>query len=83
MLQRLRSRHPIDLPAGKWGHAKPILAVLGTLAVLFVVLPLLLSPLVAAGASFRRALFLIAAGVGTLVLVLLITGVRGKFGWQR
>lgn len=83
MLQKLRSRHPIDLPNGKWGRAKPILGVLAAIAVLFVFIPLLVSPLVAASASLRNAIVLLGAGIGTLVLVLVIGGIRGKTGWQR
>ena len=83
MLRRLQSRHEIDLPYGKWGRAKPILFVIATLAVLFVILPFLVSPLAAASESVRRAAVLIGAGVGTLLLVLLVTGLRGKPGWQR
>jgi hypothetical protein len=83
MLRKLRSRHPIDLPRGKWGRAKPILAVLGTLAILFVLIPLLLSPLLAARVSIPRAAILIGAGFGTLVFVLVLGGIRGKSGWQR
>ena len=83
MLQKLRSRHGVDLPYSGFGTKKGILAVLGGLAVLFVVIPLLLSPLVALSDSVRRAAIAIAAGVGTLVLVLLVAGIRGKYGWQR
>lgn len=83
MLQKLRSRHPVDLPYGTWGRKRAILAVLGGIAVLFVVIPFLLSPLVALNAGARKAVVLVAAGFGTLFLVLLVGGARGKFGWQR
>jgi hypothetical protein len=83
MLQKLRSRHPIDLPRGHWAHKRKFLGVLGILAVLFVIVPLLLSPLVALSASVPRVAIAVAAGVGTLVLVLLVGGVRGKTGWDR
>jgi len=83
MLQRLRSRHPIDLPRGAWQRKKGILAILGGTAVMFVLIPLALSPLVALSESARKALILLAAGLGTLLFVLFIGGVRGKFGWDR
>lgn len=83
MLQKLRSRHPVDLPYGKWGIAKPILMVLAGIAVLFVIIPLLLSPLAAASVSIRKVLVLLVASLGTLVLVLVVAGIRGKYGWQR
>lgn len=83
MLQKLRSRHPIDLPRGAWGHKRAILAILGTIAVLFVIIPFLVSPLVSLSADATKALLLLAAGIGTLVLVLFVGGVKGKFGWDR
>lgn len=83
MLQKLRSRHGVDLPYSGFGTKKGILAVLGGLLVLFVLIPLALSPLVALRASVPRAAIAIAAGMGLLVLVLLVAGIRGKYGWQR
>jgi hypothetical protein len=83
MLQKLRSRHGVDLPYSGFGTKKGILTVLGGIAALFVIIPFLLSPLAAANESVRRAAILIGAGVGTLVFVLLVAGIRGKFGWQR
>lgn len=83
MLQKLRSRHGVDLPYSGFGTKKGILAVLGGLAALFVVIPFLLSPLAAADESVRKAAILMAAGLGTLVFVLLVAGIKGKFGWQR
>ena len=83
MLQKLRSRHAVDLPYAGFGTKKGILTVLGGIAALFVLVPLLLSPLAALSESARRALIAIAAGVGTLVLVLLVAGIRGKYGWKR
>ena len=83
MLQKLRSRHPIDLPQGHWTHKRGILMVLGGTAVLFVLLPFALSPLVALSESSRKAMLAVAAGVGTLLLVLFVGGLRGKFGWDR
>jgi len=83
MLQKLRSRHAIDLPYDGFGRKKGILAILGGIAALFVLLPLALSPLAALAESSRRALILVAAGMGTLVFVLLVAGIRGKYGWKR
>lgn len=83
MLQKLRSRHPIDLPFGAWGRKKAILVVLGGLTALFMLLPLAASALVALGDSVVRAAILVGAGVGTLLVVLAIAGMKGKHGWQR
>ena len=83
MLQKLRSRHAIDLPYSGFGMKKGILAVLGGILVLFVLLPLALSPLAALSQSVPKAAIAIAAGFGALLLVLLLAGIRGKFGWQR
>lgn len=83
MLEKLRSRHPIDLPDGAWGQKKGILTILGGIAVLFVIVPLLLSPLAALSVSVLPVLIAIGAGFGTLFVALLFGAARGKFGWQR
>lgn len=89
MLQKLRSRHPIDLPAEGFGHKKGILAVLGGIAVLFVLVPFLLSPLAALYRGMRAESgvlpvgIAIAAGLAVLALVLLVGAARGKTGWNR
>lgn len=83
MLQRLRSRHAIDLPFGGFSLKKGILVILGGIAALFVVLPFLLSPLVSLSARSRRTVIAIGASFAVLILVLLVAGIRGKFGWQR
>ena len=83
VLRRLRSRHGVDLPYSGFGVRRPTLAILGLIAVLFVIVPLLVSPLAAANESVRRTAIAIAAAFGTLFLVLLVAGARGKFGWQR
>lgn len=83
MLQKLRSRHAIDLPFAGFGLKKGILAALAGLAILFVLIPLLLSPLAALSEASRKTAIAVAAGVGTLVLVLLVAGIRGKYGWRR
>lgn len=83
VLRRLRSRHPVDLPYEGFGRRTPTLAILGLLAVLFVIVPFLVSPLAAANESIRRTAIAIAAAFGTLFLVLAVAGARGKFGWQR
>lgn len=79
MLQKLRTRHPIDLPAEKWGRRRPTLAILGGITVLAVLIPLVLALL--GGAISAPA----AIGVGVLVLlvVLAVGGARGKAGWNR
>lgn len=79
MLEKLRSRHPIDVPAEEWGRRRGFLVILGGIAALFVLLPL-------AGAAYAgafRAPYAIAAGVGALVLVLVLGAVRGKTGHAR
>jgi hypothetical protein len=85
MLQKLRSRHTIDLPAESWGRRRPTLAILGLVAVLFLLVPLvvaLVSGFYDGGVQVTRAEG-IAAGVGLLLLVLVVGGLRGKPGWNR
>jgi hypothetical protein len=85
MLQKLRSRHTIDLPAESWGRRRPTLAILGLIAVLFLLIPLLValvSGFYDGGAQVTRAEG-IAAGVGLLLLALIVGGLRGKPGWSR
>jgi hypothetical protein len=85
MLQKLRSRHSIDLPAEKWGRRRPTLAILGLIAVVFLFVPFLialLSGFYDGGVQVTRAEG-IAAGVGLLLLVLVVAGLRGKPGWSR
>lgn len=79
MLQKLRSRQPIDVPAENWGRRRPTLAILGTIATLFVLIPLVMALL----GGGRVAPLPIAAGVGILLVVLIVTGLRGKPGWNR
>ena len=89
MLRRLQSRHPIDLPRGKWRHVKVMVAVFGGLAALAVLIPFAISPLGAiyadwqAGFTVPPALLLTVAGIGTLILVLAIGAIKGKPGWDR
>lgn len=89
MLRRLQSRHPIDLPRGKWGRAKIAVAIFAPLVALFVALPFAISPLAAiyqdwsAGFLIPPSLLLVVAGVGTLALVLAIGAIKGKPGWDR
>ncbi|GEM_PF-7123456 len=85
MLQKLRSRHSIDLPAETWGRRRPTLAILGLIAVVFLIVPFLialLSGFYDGGVQVSRAEG-IAAGVGLLLLVLIVAGLRGKPGWNR
>ena len=84
MLQKLRSRHTIDLPAEGFGRKRGILAVLGGLFALFVAIPFLLSPiasLLRLGATFT--VVAVGAAVAALLFVLIVTGIRGKPGWNR
>ncbi|MEA3201491.1 MAG: hypothetical protein QOE90_2919 [Thermoplasmata archaeon] len=81
MLQKLRSRHSIDLPVERWGRRRPTLAIIGILAVVFLLLPLLIA-LISGAARVTRAEG-IAAAVGLLLLVLIVGALRGKPGWNR
>ena len=91
MLQKLRSRHPIDLPAEGWGRRRLFLAVLGGLAVLALLIPLALAILGAPARAFLRGdgdglraiLLGVGVGMGVLLLVLLAYGVKGKSGHAR
>lgn len=83
MLEKLRSRHSIDLPYGGFGMKKGIFVILGGIAALFVLMPLGLSPLASLSEHSRKTILAIGAGFGTLILVLAIAGIRGKYGWKR
>lgn len=80
MLQKLRARHPIDIPAEGFGRSKGLLAVWGTLAVLAVIIPFVLAILEGA----LVAVLSIGAAVATLLVVLLLLGAGGaKPGYNR
>lgn len=86
MLRKLRSREPLDLPVQGYRHVKPLVAVLGGVAVLFLIAPFgasLAAGLTDEGGLDRAGAIAVAAGVGTLLLVLLLFGIRGKTGWNR
>lgn len=86
MLEKLRSRHPVDLPAESWGRRTPFLAIIGGIAGLFLILPLglsLIAALVRDGEFNVSAATAIAAGFGFLFIVLLVAGIRGKVGHDR
>ena len=79
MLEKLRSRHPIDVPAEKWGASKGLLTVLGLIALLFVALPLL-------GALYGvidQAPAALVVAFAALAAVLLGAALRGKPGHAR
>lgn len=40
MLNKLRSRHPVDVPAEGFGRSRGLMGIIGFLAVLFVLIPL-------------------------------------------
>ncbi|HWH08887.1 MAG TPA: hypothetical protein VNX21_06785 [Candidatus Thermoplasmatota archaeon] len=87
MLEKLRSRHPIDVPAEDWGRSRGLLGALGTLALLFLALPLL-GTLAAAALAYRNGegagwLLGAAAAIAALMLVILVAGARGKPGHAR
>lgn len=79
MLEKLRSRHSIDLPAEGWKRSNGLLTVLGGIAVLFVIIPLL----IALYATARYYTLGIVLGVAALVLALLVGAIRGKPGHAR
>lgn len=86
MLDKLRSRHPVDLPAGRWGTKRMILVILGGIAAFFVLAPLglsILGGLTEGGRLNKGAVISIGAGVGFLLVVLVVGGIRGKPGWER
>lgn len=81
MLEKLRSRHPIDLPVESWGRSRGLLGTLGTILVLVVLLPLL-------GVAYyavmnRNVLAGVLAAVSALVLVVLAGSARGKSAHRR
>lgn len=80
MLQKLRSRHPIDIPAEGFGRSTGLLVTIGGLGVLAVIVPLVLAILEGA----LTAPLAIALGVGVVILTLLILGAFGaKPGYAR
>lgn len=81
MLEKLRSRHPIDLPAEEWRRSRGLLGTLGAIALLFVLLPL--GAALYSAVRDRNLLLGIGAAVGALVLVVLVAGARGKPGARR
>lgn len=86
MLQKLRTRHPIDVPAEGFGRRSSFLAILGVLAVLFVLLPLVLSlagGLYNDGRVNRAAAIAVGAGLAALLLAILVGAIRGKPGHKR
>ena len=86
MLQKLRSRHDIDLPYEGFGRRRPTLAILGLIAVAFLFVPLLLA-LVSGfwrdGSVHVSTAQGIAAGVGALLLVIIVATLVGKTGHDR
>ena len=83
MLQKLRSRESVDLPYEGFGRRRPTLVILGGIFALFVLVPFLLSPLLNLRAELRATVLAVGAGFGALLLVILIGGAKGKFGWRR
>lgn len=73
MLNKLRSRHPVDIPAEGFGRSRGLLAVIGGIAVLAVVIPVLLA--VAEGALTWATGVVI--GMGVIVLTFVIMGALG------
>ncbi|MFA5862582.1 MAG: hypothetical protein WDA16_12900 [Candidatus Thermoplasmatota archaeon] len=79
MIEKLRSRRSIDLPAEGWKNSRRLLAVLGGLAALFVILPLALALY---GGARDHALGIVL-GVSALVLALVVGAALGKPGHAR
>lgn len=73
MLNKLRSRHPVDVPAEGWQRSRGLLAVIGTLGVLVVVVPVLLAILEGA----LRGPLMIGIAVAAALAALLILGALG------
>lgn len=73
MLNKLRSRHPVDIPAEGFGRSRGLLTVLGGIAVLAVIIPVLLA--IAEGAFTWAAG--VAIGVGVIILAFIIMGAIG------
>ena len=79
MLEKLRSRHSIDLPAEGFGRSKGLFVVWGGIAFLFIGVPLLL-------AFVKGALLIplaVAAAIGAFLLAWLVGAIRGKPGSRR
>lgn len=87
MIEKLRSRHPIDLPAERWRFNWILFLILGGIAGLFLFLPLGLAFAGPVGlALLERDLALPIAIVlagGTFVSALVAGAVLGKPGHRR
>lgn len=81
MLEKLRSRHPIDLPVESWGRSRGLLGTLGTILVLVVLLPLLGVAYYAA--THRNVMLGVVAAGGAFLLVFLVWTARGKNAHRR
>lgn len=73
MLQKLRSRHSIDLPIDGWKRSNGLLTVIGGLAFLAVILPSIVA-LVQGALTWATGVLI---GLGTIVLVFLAMGAMG------
>jgi hypothetical protein len=83
MIEKLRSRHPVDVPAEGFQRSTGLLTVIGGIAALFVLLPLglaLLFGVVDVNARVLRIPVIAAIVVAgaTFVLALLVGATRGK-----
>lgn len=88
MIEKLRSRHPVDVPAEGFAASRGLLTVIGGIAALFVLLPLglaLLLGVIDVNARVLRipVILAIAAAGATFVLVLMVAAMRGKPGHAR
>ena len=79
MLEKLRSRHSIDLPAEGWRRSRGLLVVWGGIAVLFLLIPLAL----ALYAGAKLVPLGIVAAFAALILVWIVGAIRGKPGARR
>lgn len=79
MIEKLRSRHPIDLPTEGFGLSRALFVIWGGIASLFVGLPLAYA-LKNGALDAPKAL---AIAFGALLIVLLVGAVRGKAGHAR
>lgn len=81
MLEKLRSRHSIDLPVESWGRSRGLMGTLGAIALLFLGLPLL--GVLAWAAWQRQPLYGMALAGAAFVLVFVVWGAWGKAGHRR
>jgi len=84
MLKKLRSRHGIDLPYQGFGSRKLFLAVIAGMALLFIAVPLVLSPIAEiVGDNGTKRLVAIVVPFVIFAFIMVTVSITGKVGAER